>query len=265
MLAKSERDQEKKAEREMAVIRVNKTADYTVMSNTHFREKGMSLKAKGILSLMLSLPDSWDYSVAGLTALSKDGKDSVMGALNELEQFGYLIRARVNDEKGRFAGYDYDIYENPQSGKPKEVEPYSGNPNTDNPSQYNTKQSNTKQSNTYEIKDKKERKKGTSFDTLIEQYSNGDDEVKEWLGEWLKVRKAKRAAMTDKAIELNLQKVYDYARQSNMTVVAYLQEVVRKGWVAFYPIEKYSNPKQERSIMDDYNDMNEIIEGGLFK
>lgn len=115
------------------------------------------------------------------------------------------------------------------------------------------------------IKGKKERKKGVSFDTLIEQYSNGDDEIKEWLGEWLKVRKAKRAAMTDKAIELNLQKVYDYARQSNMTVVAYLQEVVRKGWVAFYPIEKYSNPKQERSIMDDYNDMNEIIEGGLFK
>ena len=71
---------------------VHKTSDYTVMSNTHFKEKEMTLRAKGLLSLMLSLPDDWDYSIAGLCTLSKDGKDSVMNALLELEEFGYLVR-----------------------------------------------------------------------------------------------------------------------------------------------------------------------------
>jgi hypothetical protein len=129
----------------MATIRVNKTKDYTVMSNNHFKEKEMSLKAKGLLSLMLSLPDDWDYSITGLATLSKDGKDSVMGALNELEAFGYLVRTRCVDQKGRFAGYDYDIYEKPNTEKPKEETPYTEKPNTEKPPQLNTKESNIKE------------------------------------------------------------------------------------------------------------------------
>lgn len=130
----------------MAIVRINKTKDYTVMSNYHFKEKGMSLKAKGLLSLMLSLPDDWDYSINGLATLSKDGKDSVMGALTELEQFGYLIRTRCVNEKGQFAGYDYDIYEKPNTAKPKEDEPYTEKPNTENHPQLNTNQLTTKKS-----------------------------------------------------------------------------------------------------------------------
>lgn len=140
----------------MAVARVHKTENYTVMSNAHFREKDMSLKAKGLLSLMLSLPDEWDYSIAGLVTLSKDGKDSVMNALNELELFGYLSRTRVTNEKGQFAGYDYDIFESPQTGTPQQVKPYAEKPDTDNPRQLNTNQSSIKElnknkSNTKEI------------------------------------------------------------------------------------------------------------------
>lgn len=127
----------------MAVMRVHKTKDYTVMSNYHFKERGMSLKAKGLLSLMISLPDDWDYSIAGLATLSRDGKDSVMGALNELEKFGYLIRTKCIDEKGRFAGYDYDIYEKPNTETPKEETPYAEKPNTENQAQLNTNQSTT--------------------------------------------------------------------------------------------------------------------------
>lgn len=127
----------------MAVIRINKTSDYTVMSNTHFREKDMTLKAKGLLSLMLSLPESWDYSIGGLVLLSKDGKDSVMNALNELEEFGYLKRTKVTDERGRFAGYDYDIFETPQTEKPYAENPNTDNPNTDNPNTENPQQLNT--------------------------------------------------------------------------------------------------------------------------
>lgn len=102
----------------MSVFRINKTNNYTVMSNTHFKEKDMSLKSKGLLSLMLSLPDSWEYNISGLVKLSKDGRDSVMSALAELEEFGYLVRTRTKDENGRFTGVQYDIYETPQPKNP---------------------------------------------------------------------------------------------------------------------------------------------------
>lgn len=143
----------------MAVMRVNKTSDYTVMSNAHFKEREMSLKAKGLLSLMLSLPDTWDYSIAGLVTLSKDGKDSVMNALVELEEFGYLTRTRTTDGKGRFTGYDYDIYENPQTEKPSAEKPNTDNPKTENPQQLNTNISNPYKSNIKELNNKN---KGTS-------------------------------------------------------------------------------------------------------
>lgn len=102
----------------MTIVRVHKTANFTVMSNYHFKEKKMSLKAKGLLSLMLSLPDDWNYSISGLVTLSKDGKDSVMSALAELEKFGYLSRERITNDKGQFAGVEYNIYEEPQPQKP---------------------------------------------------------------------------------------------------------------------------------------------------
>ena len=132
---------------------VHKTKDYTVMGNTHFREKQMTLRAKGLLSLMLSLPDDWDYSIAGLCTLSKDGRDSVMNALKELESFGYLVRTKTTDEKGHFSGYDYNVYEEPQTGKPFTETPCSenpntGKPNTENPQELNTNILNTKSTKT---------------------------------------------------------------------------------------------------------------------
>ena len=119
----------------MAIIKVNKTKNYTTISNFHLREKDMSLKAKGLLSLMLSLPEDWDYSVGGLAKLSKDGKDSVTNTLMELERFGYVKRTQCLNDKKQFDGYDYDIYEEPQF---EEENPLTGNPLTGNPPQLNT-------------------------------------------------------------------------------------------------------------------------------
>lgn len=133
----------------MSVVRVHKTANYTVMSNHHFKEKKMSLKAKGLLSLMLSLPDDWNYSVSGLVKLSKDGKDGVMSALSELEKFGYLHRVKLHNEKGHFSGIEYNIYEAPQTEFPSAEKPISDKPisakqNTEKPQQLNTNELNTK-------------------------------------------------------------------------------------------------------------------------
>ena len=128
----------------MSIMRIHKTKNFTVMSNYHFKEKGMSLKAKGLLSLMLSLPDDWNYSISGLVKLSKDGKDSVMSALTELEKFGYLTRVRMTNEKGQFSGVEYNIYEQPQEVYPIAEEQNAAKQNeekqnADKPPQLNTK------------------------------------------------------------------------------------------------------------------------------
>lgn len=109
----------------MAIIRINKTSDYTIMSNYHLKEPNMSLKAKGLLSLMLSLPDNWDYSIKGLVSICKENISSIKSILNELKKFGYLKITKIlpNETKsGRFE-YIYDIYEMPkQEYKKQEVE-----------------------------------------------------------------------------------------------------------------------------------------------
>lgn len=133
----------------MSVMRVHKTKNFTVMSNYHFREKKMSLKAKGLLSLMLSLPENWNYSVSGLVTLSKDGKDSVMSALTELERFGYLARVQLTNEKGQFSGIEYHIWEEPQqefpvADKPTSAKEKAVKPNADKPPQLNNNDLNTK-------------------------------------------------------------------------------------------------------------------------
>ena len=160
----------------MATYRVHKTRDYSVMSNHHFKEKEMSLKAKGLLSLMLSLPDTWDYSINGLVTLSKDGKDSVMSALKELEKFGYLERKRITNEKGHIKGYEYNIYE-----CPKKIEPKSENPNTVKPDEEEMVQLSTNESSTYEgsTYDKKDKRQKPNYLTkmLMEYGYLTEDEV----------------------------------------------------------------------------------------
>lgn len=110
----------------MAVIRVNKTKDYTIINNNCFKNKDMSLKAKGLLSLMLSLPENWNYTVSGLVSICKESETSIKSTLNELKKFGYLTitKKKPNEtSSGRFE-YEYDIYEKPQKqeGKKQGVE-----------------------------------------------------------------------------------------------------------------------------------------------
>ena len=109
-----------RAEREaaMSTFRVNKNVNYTVMSNYHLQDKKLSLKAKGLLSYMLSLPDDWDYSLKGLTVGCKDGLDSVRTAVLELEEHGYVRRQKVRNAKGQIIDYDYQVYESPVEDAP---------------------------------------------------------------------------------------------------------------------------------------------------
>ena len=97
----------------MAVFRVERNRGYTVMSNHHLRNRDLTLKAKGLLSQMLSLPDNWDYTLAGLSRINREKIDAIREAVRELEKAGYIVRSRERDEKGRLRGADYIIYEQP--------------------------------------------------------------------------------------------------------------------------------------------------------
>lgn len=97
----------------MAVFRIEKTRDYTVMSNHHLRNAGLSLKSKGLLSMMLSLPENWNYTTRGLAKICKEGTDSIGSALKELERAGYIVRNRLRDSKGKIVDVEYVIYETP--------------------------------------------------------------------------------------------------------------------------------------------------------
>ena len=155
----------------MAVFRIDKTKDYTVMANHHLRNKALSLKAKGLLSLMLSLPDNWDYTTKGLAMICKDGVDSICSTVRELESAGYIQRRRIRDGHGRLAEIEYTILEhpaepeislkrenpvleNPVLENPEQVEPEQEKPEQEKPEQekpvalLNTKKSKTEKSNT---------------------------------------------------------------------------------------------------------------------
>ena len=115
----------------MAVFRVERNAGYTVMSNHHLRNKNLTLKAKGLLSQMLSLPEDWDFTLAGLSYINREKIDAIREAIRELEKAGYIVRSRERDEKGRLRGADYVIYEQPQ--QPMSDLPTLENPTLDNP------------------------------------------------------------------------------------------------------------------------------------
>lgn len=155
----------------MAVYRVERTKDYTVMSNYHLKDTALSLKAKGLLSMFLSFPDDWNYTTRGLASICKEGVEAIGNTIKELEKAGYIVRRQLRGDRGRITDTEYVIYEKPQppepsapddtvpetppdTGSPDTALPYPGNPDMDGPylenrPELNIKKSNTQKSNTH--------------------------------------------------------------------------------------------------------------------
>ena len=205
----------------MSIVRIHKTGNFTVMSNYHFKEKKMSLKAKGLLSLMLSLPDDWNYSISGLVSLSKDGKDSVMAALSELEKFGYLSRERVTNSKGQFAGVEYNIYEQPQrekpvAEKPNEDKENAGKPNAEKHQQLNTNQSISLINELYNVFKTKE-------DDLLELYK-----------EYILVRDNMKAPLTKAGLTKLVARSERLSKNNTRLEKLLLEAAIINGWKNVY-------------------------------
>ncbi|MDR4024136.1 MAG: DUF6017 domain-containing protein [Clostridium sp.] len=143
----------------MAVYRVQRTRDYTVMSNYHLKDKGLTLKSKGLLSMILSLPEEWNYTTRGLASICKEGVDAIGSALKELETAGYIVRRQLRGANGRITDTEYIIYEQPQPKKldmlpsdvvsPDTENPDMVKPDTEKPAELNIEKPNTQKQNTH--------------------------------------------------------------------------------------------------------------------
>lgn len=220
----------------MPVIRVNKTKDYTVMANYHFRDKNLSLKAKGLLSMMLSLPDGWGYSVEGLVKLSADGRESIMATLKELEKFHYLKRSQARDNSGKLGEAIYDIFEQPWSGFPTTAKPMSGKPSSEKTTLLNTNRLNTKVLNTNKKVSKAQSKPVENFDSII-QKSAESTELRDAIIEFVKFRKLIKKPMTNKALELIIAKLNKLG-SSDRERVAILNQSIERGWAGVFSIKE---------------------------
>lgn len=229
----------------MSVVRVNKNKNYTVLSNYHFKEKSMSLKAKGLLSLMLSLPDDWNYSISGLVRLSKDGKDGVMSALTELEKFGYLVRVKTTNDKGQFTGVEYNIFEEPiedlaVAAKQNAEKEKADKQNADNPPQLNTNKLNTNNNKIiYNI---------NNYIDILDTI--GDSQLRNLYVDFLEARYYMNAPLSRKGLELLRERVREIAGLDTVKQKKLLQTALINNWKNVYPKD------EEPTESDVFNELN---------
>ena len=230
----------------MPVIRIDKTRDYTVMSNHHFRNRNLSLKAKGVMSLMLSLPDDWDYTVAGLATLSKDGLDSVRSALKELEREGYLKMERERDAKGKLGRASYVLSEIPVVEKPILENPRLEKPILGKPAQLNTYPLSTNTSSTKESiteadasKDAQKPKRPQSKkEKEPDPFDVPSPKLKEALKGYADSRKALHKPLTIRAKQLTLKRLEELAPHNEVKQVAILNRSVERGWQGVFALQE---------------------------
>lgn len=259
----------------MAVIRVAKTQNYTVMSNHHLRNKEMSLKAKGLMSLMLSLPPNWDYSIGGLVAICKESHTSIRSALKELEENRYLVRDRKNNEKGYFT-YEYTLSEMPL--------PHTDNQHTDSEAADNQhmdeehteddielnkdllikEEVNKEEVKKEEITTNKPRSKIktnrlSSFDSILSSIGNND--LKELYKDFIEARESMGAPITRQGLKVLIDRCEKLSDHNIRIQKLLLETALVNGWKnVFLPSETHKTEAKQEAI----NELREFYGGGMF-
>lgn len=240
------------------VFRVEKNREFVVMSNKFLREREMSLKAKGLLALCLSLPDDWEYSLNGLCAICKESQTSIRSALKELETFGYLKRERNKDEKGQFV-YEYILYETPYSGFQ-----HTGSVNTDNQhadKQYtdnayaeNVRQQSIKKQS-IKKENIKEQKKEDIYISNLHNLINSlvtNEELRELYYAYIEMRQSINSPITERGMQMLITRC---ERMSNFNVrvqKSLLEKAIINNWKSVF------HPKEEEIRNENKETLNEL-------
>ena len=212
----------------MAFLRKEHKENYTCISNDVFRSD-LSLKARGMLCTMLSLPDDWEFSENGLQAILKDGQTSIRSAIKELEAAGFLSRTRERDESGRMGKCVWIVCDYPRFENPNLV-----NSNLVNEPQLSTKQQSTDESST----NKKKESTMASYDEIIADYTE-NGELRSSLMEFVKMRKMMKKPLTNKALSLLLtsKKGLDWLASTDAEKIDIVQQSIMRGWLGFFPLK----------------------------
>ena len=251
----------------MPVIRVEKTKDYTVMSNYHLKDKELSLKAKGLLSTILSLPDNWNYTVGGLVAICYEGESAVTSALKELKKSGYLRvdKIKPNKENGGKYEYIYNIFEQPKENQGIENQPLENqsieNQGIENHAIYKStdkSSTNVLNTNTAITQNKKKERKANSYDAILAAVS--DDELRDLYYEYIKMRKLIKSPMTDKALVMLINKVHKLEPESIERQKQMLENAITSNWKSVYPLKE---DKQQGGTGNIFVDMLNESESGV--
>lgn len=234
----------------MAVIRTIKNDNYTTMCNTHLRDKNLSLKAKGLLSMMLSLPDKWHYSVKGLEGICKESKNTINSVLNELEDNNYLVRRRRYCN-GKISEWEYIIFENNENHdeellhlKNEDIENEDIEiQDIENRDVYKiTKELNTNRLNTNEYKEKNIKKE--SVNSVIAEYTENKD-LQDALHDFVDMRTKARKPLTVRAMKLSLNEL-DKLAVDDVTKIAIVNQSIMHNWLTFYKLQNNNNGGQRQ-------------------
>ena len=239
----------------MAIVRVVKNKDYTVMSNAHLHDKRLSLKAVGLLSIVLSLPDDWHYTVKGFVGSVKDGERAVNGALSELKKCGYLQVNKLypNSERSKIE-YQYVFYEKPQGIQNVDLQNVDLQnvdlQNVDlqnvgayiNTNKQSTNKQNTKELNTNEYKEKNIKKE--SVNSVIAEYTESED-LQDALHDFVDMRTKARKPLTVRAMKLSLNEL-DKLAVDDVTKIAIVNQSIMHNWLTFYKLQNNNNGGQRQ-------------------
>lgn len=234
----------------MGVLRVEKNTNYTTMCNEHLKDMNLSLKAKGLLSIMLSLPDEWHYSVKGLKAICKESINTINGILQELEENGYLLRNRIYCN-GKISEWEYVIFESKEKKKlylenldikNEDIE----NQDIENEDVYKY----TKQSSTKGLSTKKSNTKGykETYVSVIDSYTQ-NEELRECLKEFVEMRKAGQKGMfTVSALKRNLTKL-DTLAVNDGAKIDIVNQTIEYTYKGFYPLKETKKNNQKGGMV----------------
>lgn len=234
----------------MSVIRTIKNENYTTMCNTHLRDKNLSLKAKGLLSMMLSLPDKWHYSVKGLEGICKESKNTINSVLNELEDNNYLVRRREYCN-GKISEWEYIIFENNENHdeellhlKNEDIENEDIEiQDIENRDVYKiTKELSTNRLNTNEYKEKNIKKE--SVNSVIAEYTENKD-LQDALHDFVDMRTKARKPLTVRAMKLSLNKLNELALD-DVAKIAIVNQSIVHSWLTFYKLQNNNNGGQRQ-------------------
>ena len=253
----------------MAVIRVEKKKNYVVMAKFHLRDKRLSLKAKGMMSFLLALPDDWEYTIEGLVTQLKDGITAVRAALKELEACGYMKIGRERDKAGRLRGAVYTIYEKPaeetaetpaaQGDKPNAEKAKQGAPIHEKPTCEKQRWENRRQLNIDRLNNNIQSNKPLSKDRLSKERKSKErkaapscsPQLSEAMHDFEEMRRKMRRPLTEKAKEMILKKLAKLAGGDEEKEIAILHQSIMNSWQGVFPLHEDDNRYgKEKSVKD---------------